>query len=255
MKRLKRFIKSPTATMLAFLLAVGLLLFSTIGGARAALTYFSDTYVSRVQMSNIGVTLLENGNAISKRDYNKTSDGTWDESTGVLLANMLEKGEEFKVGKKYKEELNVQNSGTIDQYVRVSIYKYWVKKDDKQQTLSPGLIDLNLVNVGSDWILDKTSSTDERTVLYYSKLLKEGETTSLFADSIKVDKMVASKVTETIIKEEGNKKTIKTTYDYDGMQFCVEAKVDAVQNHNAEDAIWSAWGRRVTVNNDTLSLR
>lgn len=255
MKRLKRFIKSPTATILAFFLAVGLLLFSTIGGARAALTYFSDTYVSRVQMSNIGVTLLENGKAISKRDYNKTSDGTWNESTGVLLANMLEKGEEFKVGKKYKEELNVQNSGTIDQYVRVSIYKYWVKKDDKQQTLSPGLIDLNLVNVGSDWILDKTSSTDERTVLYYSKLLKEGETTTPFADSIKVDKMVASKVTETIIKEEGNKKTIKTTYDYDGMQFCVEAKVDAVQNHNAEDAIWSAWGRRVTVNNDTLSLR
>lgn len=255
MKRIKRFIKSPTATMLAFLLAVGLLLFSTIGGARAALTYFSDTYVSRVQMSNIGVTLLENGNAISKRDYNKTSDGTWNESTGVLLADMLDKDEEFKVGKRYKEELNVQNSGTIDQYVRVSIYKYWVQKDDKQQTLSPGLIDLNLVNVGSDWILDETSSTDERTVLYYSKLLREGETTSLFADSIKVDKMVASKVTETIVKEDGNKKTIKTTYDYDGMQFCVEAKVDAVQNHNAEDAIWSAWGRRVTVNNDTLSLR
>lgn len=255
MKRLKRFIKSPTATMLAFLLAVGLLLFSTIGGARAALTYFSDTYVSRVQMSNIGVTLLENGNAISKRDYNKTSDGTWNESTGVLLADMLDKDEEFKVGKRYKEELNVQDSGTIDQYVRVSIYKYWVQKDDKQQTLSPGLIDLNLVNVGSDWILDETSSTDERTVLYYSKLLREGETTSLFADSIKVDKMVASKVTETIVKEDGNKKTIKTTYDYDGMQFCVEAKVDAVQNHNAEDAIWSAWGRRVTVNNDTLSLR
>lgn len=255
MKRIKRFIKSPTATMLVFLLAVGLLLFSTIGGACAALTYFSDTYVSRVQMSNIGVTLLENGNAISKRDYNKTSDGTWNESTGVLLADMLDKDEEFKVGKRYKEELNVQNSGTIDQYVRVSIYKYWVQKDDKQQTLSPGLIDLNLVNVGSDWILDETSSTDERTVLYYSKLLGEGETTSLFADSIKVDKMVASKVTETIVKEEGNKKTIKTTYDYDGMQFCVEAKVDAVQNHNAEDAIWSAWGRRVTVNNDTLSLR
>lgn len=255
MKRIKRFIKSPTATILAFFLAVGLLLFSAVGGARAALTYFSDTYVSRVQMSNIGVTLLENGNAVSKRDYNKTSDGTWNESTGVLLENMLGKDEEFKVGKKYKEELNVENSGTIDQYVRVSIYKYWVKKDNKQQTLSPGLIDLNLVNVGSDWILDKTSSTDERTVLYYSKLLKKGEKTSLFADSIKVDKMVASKVTETVIKEEGNKKTIKTTYDYDGMQFCVEAKVDAVQNHNAEDAIWSAWGRRVTVNNDTLSLR
>ena len=75
--------------MLTFVLAAGLLLFSSIGGARAALTYFSETYVSRVQMSNIGVTLLENGKEISKRDYNKTSDGTWNESTGVLLGNML----------------------------------------------------------------------------------------------------------------------------------------------------------------------
>lgn len=255
MKRIKRFIKSPTATILAFFLAVGLLLFSTIGGARAALTYFSETYASRVQMSNIGVSLLENGEVISKRDYNSRSDGTWNESTGTLLTNMLDRGEEFKVGKKYKEELSVNNSGTIDQYVRVSIYKYWLQDEDKQQTLSPGLIDLNLVNVGSDWLLDETSSTDERTVLYYSRLLREGETTALFADSIKVDGIVATKVTETVVKKTGNKKTIKTTYDYDGTQFCVEAKVDAVQNHNAEDAIWSAWGRRVNVNNDTLSLR
>lgn len=255
MKRIKRFIKSPAATMLAFFLAVGLLLFSTVGGARAALTYFSETYVSRVQMSNIGVSLLENGEVISKRDYNSTSDGTWNESTGVLLENMLEKGEEFSVGKKYREELSVTNSGTIDQYVRVSIYKYWVQDEDKQQTLSPELIDLNFVNVGSDWILDETSSTDERTVLYYSRLLGQGETTPLFADSIKVDNIVATKVTETVIKEDGGKKTIKTTYDYDGMQFCLEAKVDAVQDHNAEDAVWSAWGRRVNVDNGTLSLR
>ena len=253
MKRIKKFIKSPTATMLAFILAVGLLLFSGIGGARAALTYFSETYVSRVQMSNIGVTLLENGKEISKRDYNKTSDGTWNESTGVLLGNMLEKDEKFKIGKKYKEELNVRNSGTIDQYVRVSIYKYWVSKDDKQQTLSPELIDLHLVNVGSDWLLDESASTKERTVLYYSKLLGEGETTSLFADTIKVDEMIATKVTQYPV--EGKKSTIRTVYDYDGMQFCVEAKVDAVQDHNAEDAAWSAWGRRVTVNNETLSLR
>ena len=44
------------------------------------------------------------------------------------------------------------------------------------------------------------------------------------------------------------------SYDYDGAQFCIEAKVDAVQEHNAEDAVWSAWGKRVTVDNGTLSL-
>ena len=253
MKRIKRFIKSPAATMISFFLAVGLLLFSTIGGARAALTYFSDTYVSRVQTSNIGVTLLENGREIAKRDYNETSDGTWDESTGVLLANLLAKDEKFAVGKKYKEELSVKNSGTIDQYVRVSVFWYWLKDEKKDRTLSPELNGLNLVNVGGDWLLDETSTTEERIVLYYSKLLKAGETSSLFADSIKIDNMIATKVTQ--VPVEGKKNTIRTVYDYDGMQFCVEAKVDAVQNHNAEDAIWSAWGKRVTVDNDTLKLR
>ena len=48
--------------------------------------------------------------------------------------------------------------------------------------------------------------------------------------------------------------TITTAYDYDGLQFCVEASVDAVQEHNAEDAILSAWGRKVSISNGSLSL-
>ena len=41
-----------------FLLSVAMLLGSTIGGARAALTYYSETYTSRIQMYYIGVTHL-----------------------------------------------------------------------------------------------------------------------------------------------------------------------------------------------------
>ena len=52
----------------------------------------------------------------------------------------------------------------------------------------------------------------------------------------------------------GNYTTITTTYDYDGVSFRIEVEVDAVQEHNAEDAIWSAWGKRVTVNDGILSL-
>ena len=255
MKRIKRFLKSPAATMIAFVLAVGLLLFSTVGGARAALTYFSDTYVSRVQMSNIGVTLLENGEKVSWRDYSDKSNGSWNETTGVLLENMLGEGEKFQIGKVYQEELSVTNSGSIDQYVRVNVYKYWLDKDgEKQRDLSPKLIGLNFVNLGSDWLIDEESSTTERTVLYYSKLLKSGDTSSLFADTLAIDSAIGTKVTQTT-KKEGKYTTITTTFDYDGVQFCVEARVDAVQDHNAADAIWSAWGRKVQVNNGTLSLQ
>lgn len=254
MGKIKEFLKSPKATITAFVLAMVLLLFSSVGGARAALTYYSENYTSRVRMDNIGVTLMENGEAISNRDYKSSSDGTWEENTGSLLAGMLAEGEEVKLGKRYQEELKVKNSGTIDQYVRVNVYKYWLNKDgEKQRGLSPSLIGLNFVNIGSDWLVDEDASTTERTVLYYSKLLKSGEESSLFADSLTIDSIIGTKVTQTTTKE-GKYTTIKTTFDYDGVQFCVEARVDAVQDHNAEDAIWSAWGRKVQVNDGILSL-
>ena len=106
MGKVKEFIKSPKATAAAFALAMVLLLFSSVGGARAALTYYSENYTSRVQMENIGVTLVENGEAISNRDYKSASDGTWDENTGTLLGGMLAEGEEVKLGKRYREELD-----------------------------------------------------------------------------------------------------------------------------------------------------
>lgn len=256
MDKVKKMITSPKVSVAAFVLAVGLLLFSSIGGARAALTYYSENYSTRVEMFDIGVTLQENGKSLSWRNYDtNASDGTWDESAGRLLSTMLPKGEDLKIGAKYTEELDVRNSGTINQYVRVNIYKYWVDADgNKLRNLSPDLIKLNLVNLKKDWILDEEASTPERTVLYYSKLLESGAVTPLFADSLIIDEMVATKVTQTSTEENGYT-TITTTYDYDGVSFCVEAKVDAVQEHNAEDAIWSAWGRRVVVKNNVLRLK
>lgn len=49
---------------------------------------------------------------------------------------------------------------------------------------------------------------------------------------------------------------ITTTYDYDGVEFRLEVEVNAVQTHNAKDAIWSTWGREVSISSDKkLSLR
>ena len=255
MEKWKKFVSSSKVSMAALAVAIILLLLSSVGGAQAALTYLSETYTSRVQMYNIGVSLLENGEKVSWRDYKSSSDGTWEENTGALLEHMLGQDKDLKIGKRYKEELSVTNSGTINHYLRVSICKYWLDaKGNKMQGLSPDLIGLNLVNLGSDWLLDEEASTTERTVLYYNKLLESGKTTPLFADSLAIDSMVATKVTQTKTTE-GRYTTIKTSYDYDGVTFCIEAKVDAVQEHNAEDAIWSAWGRKVSVRNNTLELR
>ena len=49
--------------------------------------------------------------------------------------------------------------------------------------------------------------------------------------------------------ENGVTKTV-TTFNYDGVKFNLEAEVDAVQTHNARDAIKSAWGVDVNVGDD-----
>lgn len=252
--KIKKFITSPAGTMGAFVLAVVLLMFSTVGGARAALTYYSETYTSRVQMYDIGVTLLENDKEISWRNYDSRKDnGSWLEEKGTLLSDMKGEGEKFKIGAWYPEELKVLNSGTINQYVRVSIYKYWLDKNgEKVQTLAPDLIDLEL-KTDDGWMLDEESSTKERTILYYSRVLKSGKTSPAFAERLKIDQSVTAKVTQTT-EETSDGTRITTTYDYDGVWFCVEVAVDAVQEHNVEDAVWSAWGRKVTVDNGFLSL-
>ena len=52
-----------------------LLLASTVGSTRAALTYYNEEYFAQVSMSSIGVALLENGVEVSRREY--TDDGQW----------------------------------------------------------------------------------------------------------------------------------------------------------------------------------
>lgn len=267
---LRQFLLSPATTVLAFVLAAGLLLFSGIGGARSALTYFSETYASRVQMFDIGVTLEENyakkgdAAAVSYRNYNSAADGSWNEATGVLLGTMLEDAGDANlvIGKEYDEELTIKNSGTINQFARVTIYKYWSDPNGNKidpngdglgtTELEPSLIDLHLVN-DNTWIKDEDASTDERTVLYYSKLLNAGERSVPFTDKLKIKDVVGRTVTQTKTGDEKYRK-ITTVYTYDKYRFTIEVTVDAVQEHNAQDAIKSAWGRDVSISGTSLSL-
>ena len=72
-------------------------------------------------------------------------------------------------------------------------------------------------------------------------------------DTFKISPKVASKV-DYEVTVEGDTTTTKTVYSYNDLKFHVEAKVDAVQQHNAPEAIQSAWGKHVSVQGDTLSL-
>ena len=243
------------------LVAAGVLLLgSAIGSTQAALTYYSENYTAEITISQIGVSLMENGKVVSSRDYNEDK---WDISTnkkdstsasGALLTNMLKKDEKLALNKKYDEVLRVKNSGSIDQYVRVRIYRYWTDKDGKKVTaLSPDLIDLRIKDKsindkeaydGSRWVKNP-ESTRECMELYYKGILPSESESESFADVIRIDGQVADEAT---VETKGN--IITTTYKYDGVNFHLDVEVDAVQTHNAKDAMKSAWG----VDADSLGI-
>ena len=228
--------KERRVTYLLLALAVILLLGSAVGSTRAALTYYSENYTAEVKVSQIGVSLAENGNIVSKRDYDGDD---WKTESSPLLSNMLSAGEKLALNKLYEEKLAVRNTGEIDEYVRVRIYKYWTEGDSDKRlnTLSPGLIKLNLTH-GDEWVNPDGNTFDrECTVLYHKGPLPVGAEAE-FADTIAIDKKVAEEFT-TVDKGNG---IVETVYKYDGVEFHVNVEVDAVQTHNAQDAIRSAWG-------------
>lgn len=258
MKRFGQVMRSKKTTAVLAGAAVILLLASGIGSAKAALTYFSENYTAQVEMKDIGVTLVETSaqgtKDISSRDYTGSGD-KWNTSKGKLLGDMLEESDgKLELGRAYKEKLSVKNSGNIEEYVRVRIYKNWTKKGGNKETdLSPSLIILNMTKNG--WIIDKSASTEERTVLYWPDILKAGKSTAAFSDTLTIDPSIGTKVTKKTETKDGVTKTT-TSFNYDGVKFNLEAEVDAVQTHNAADAIKSAWGVDVNVaQNGSISLK
>ncbi len=274
MRRIKRLASSPAVVLGALALAVGLLAFSAIGGTRAALTYYSEHYISTVQLQELGVSLLENGKVVATGNAAVGAGASVGEQASALLApgslilqgqsQPEEETEPFKLGAVYQEQLAVHNptdngaaaaqgASNITQYVRVTVLRYWVKPNGaggftKSPELDPAMIDLNLIT-GNGWVEDPEAKTAERTVLYYTRPLQPGETTPLFADTLRIDPRVQVTVQQST---EGG--VLTNTYVYDNASFQLEVKVDAVQNHNVESAVRSAWGRAVTVDGGTLSL-
>ena len=214
---LKKILRSPVTTAVLFLLAAGLLLTGTIGGVRAAPLVTTNSFLASMQLSDtVAVQLVENEAFVS--------DG------GELLTALAE-DDGFKVGKTYDEVLAVANAGGIAEYVRVTVYRYWTDENGKALDLDPSLIRLNFLTDGG-WTIDQAASTPERTVLYYSAVLSPGEVTPAFADAITID----SSVMRLISAEDGD-------FEYDGVEFHVEAVVDGVQEHNGQEAMTSVWGR------------
>ena len=213
---LRKIFRSPITSILLFVIAAFLLMYSSIGGTVAVLNIASYDYRAEIVLDEINVGLTERnaGESVSRDIPNK----------GTLLTKLIPEDEKFTLGTTYQEELAVKNTGAIDEYVRVTVYKYWLRDGEKALDLDPSLIDLNFVT-GEGWTIDEDASTVERTVLYYypGPVDAEGGETSPFTDTL------------TISTQAGAAK-------YSEASCHIEAVVDGVQNHNAAAAITSSWG-------------
>lgn len=234
------------------LLAALLLIFSAVTGIYAMLTHYSDVYTAQIETGSLDVALLENGNLVAGRvDRDRRH---YQRSTGHrLMADLPGQSDGIiQLGRAYPEALSVQNSGTINAYVRVRITRYWISPEgEKAPTLSPELIQIHILT--DQWLMDASASTPEQTVLYYPEILLPGETTPAFTDTVTLSREIAALVQEET-DTDGTTTVIRTIYAYHGMQFCLEAEVDALQTHNATDAVASVWGNAVTVSGGKLRL-
>ena len=243
MKKRRKGFRSPVGTTLLFMAALLLLMTGAIGGVRATPQIFNpDFYYGGLEMDEIGVTLMENGIAVSNRDYSKESESFVGTVKGTLLANLLPSGEHVKPGYPYDEVLTVYNSGAIPTCVRVTVYRYWVDENgNKYDGLPTGLIDLHYT-ADSGWLHDSSSDTNERTVYYYSSVLGSGETTAPLTDTLTIGSGILDYAEKHLTKLDDGTELYTTSWVADGKSIRIEAEVNAVQNHNLSSAVKSAWG-------------
>lgn len=213
--------------------AVLLLFGSALGSSRAAQTYISNHYDTQIRMHHIGIALLENGRAVSYRTYEEETDSWREENAGLLLGDLEEDGKKGAVipGKFYPEELQVSNTGSIDTYVRVILYRSWQDGSGEKRTdMDPALLYFTFAESG--WTVDSALSTRERIVLYYTSVLAPGESTESLMEGF----TVAADILQTAGREDA--------------RLVVEAEADAVQARMGADAIKSAWGVEAEIGED-----
>ena len=247
--KIKNASRRTLALFAAALLALGA---GSIMSARAVLNIVSDTFDTNLKMANVmEVTILEG------KDNDVVDAGA---SAAILKALKDADGNAVNVipGQVYDETLAVKNNSGRPMYVRMIVRKYWLDKNGKEDAgLDPSLIKLTYKGSdfnGDDWIKndnEDTPSGESSTYYYKTMLTDEDDTTAPLIDGVSVDSSILKKYTTSSSTNNG-KNVITYKYQYDGCSICLEVEAQAVQTHNAEDAIKSIWGVDATLSGDSI---
>ena len=256
-------------------------------GTQAKLSIFSDYYIADFELDHLQVHLIENGKDVCHGENEMTSVHRYDSGEardqkyhGNLVEYLGYKNDthygdtpayelgtpgSIEPGRTYKEEISAKNGQDIDQYVRLTVKKYWVDPDGKKATyLDPALIKLTYngkaYNSG-DWQRNKKEHSAESETYYLTSMLKANNKSPLLFNELTIDNSIVSEenmTTEVKENKEGNKitKIYTYSYDYDNYTFYIEASVQAIQTHNVNDAIDSLWGvENVSAKNGKVTVK
>ena len=275
---MKKVTKMSKRTAVLLISALLLLSAGTITGVKAAPNIQSDLYRAHFYLNHLQVHLLENGKDVCGGA--NTLDGE-SKVTGALATGLNYKSDSemgsVEPGKVYEEKIQAQNGQDVSEFVRITIRKYWVVTKDgkivttqnaagktvpkKTTELSPDLIHLmynGKDECGSSWEEVTQERTTESRTYIYKNVLKGGAATEPIFNQLKIDKSVAVREPEPEVTKDGNRTIYTYIYKYDGCAFYIEADVQAIQTHNAQDAINSQWGPNIkatySIDNDTGSL-
>jgi len=235
---MKKILKHPLLILgIGFILIAG----SSIGATRAAITYQNAAQQVDFSTSTLSVDLQE-----ERGDEGYVSvleDGA------LEFTSYTDEENGGHIGQEYAENVRVVNTseGGYDEYVRIYVRKSWVQDGVKSTYLDPELIELG---INTDvWKVDTTDHTTEGDVYYYTKPLAKDEKVQFISTLTINDKILTYVKTVPAYDEDGTEitGTVVNEYKYNGQSFLVELRVDAVQAHNAEEALLGAWGVDATV--------
>ena len=284
--------KKVSKRTLALFAAMLVALSGGLIGTQAKLSIFSDFYIADFQLDHLQVHLIENGKDVCHGENEMTSVHRYDSGEardekyhgnlveylgytndthyGDTPAYKLGTPGTIEPGRTYKEEISARNGQNINQYVRLTVKKYWVDPEGKKATyLDPALIKLTYngkaYNSGA-WQVNKKEHSAESDTYYLTNMLKgskgsKASNSALLFNELTIDESIVSKdnmTTKVQENKDGNKitKVYTYTYDYDSYTFYIEASVQAIQTHNVNDAIDSLWGvSNVSAKNGKVTVK
>ena len=219
------------------LFAAAILLLSSGGflGVKAAPAFTGQDYDATINLNTISVQVVDkNGKAVGK-------------------SNLLSDMKTVNPGKIYNENISVKNNGNAPAFVRLVVRKYWTDANKKIVT-DPELDELLVLGMADGWT-EKTPDTFTKTSVYYLDSQLEPGAKAPAIETVSVDGSIADAVTKSEKEREDGVIIYTYKYDYDGYTINIEAEAQAVQTHNAKEAIKSIWGVDATVSGTSLTVK